>query len=362
MANYVFVIAIIIVALSAIQSTSITFTERDLETEESLKNLFEKWVAHHGLEKDLDNKAERFNIFKDNVKYIHEFNKQGHSYHLGLNQFGAMTNEEFRNMYAGGKIDRQRITRSRAIGGRYMYEKVEDDISITCFDWRQKGAVNPIKDQDQCDCGGTFSAVASVESMLFIRNVTEKLLSLSEQELVDCGFFTHGCSGASVNDSFVDIILKGLTTESDYPYTGKQGTCKSFIPVANISGVEFVTPNNRTAFTIAVHNQPISVAIDASSLSFQLYNGGIFDDESCGFNTTHAVTVVGYCNSIGGDNYWIVRNSWGTSWGEGGYIRIKSDVRYASGLCGILTDPSYPIPTNIPSPPTSTYHDSFSVE
>ncbi|KAJ3687506.1 hypothetical protein LUZ61_016670 [Rhynchospora tenuis] len=342
MAKSVFVIAIIL-ALSAIRSTSITITERDLETEESLKNLFDKWVADYGMEGDLDDKAKRFLVFKDNVKYIHEFNKQGHSYHLGLNQFGAMTNEEFQNMYAGGRINHRRIRRGGAIGGRYMSEKVENNIS-TCFDWRQKGAVNPIKDMRPCGCSGAFSAVASVESMLFIRNVTNILLSLSEQELVDWGFFTAGCNGSSAEASFADIVgLGGLTMECAYPYTGKQGTCQPYFPVANISGVELVAPNNETAFRIAVQNQPIS---------------GIFNT-SCGFNTGYAVTVVGYCYTIDG-NYWIVRNSLGTSWGEGGYIRMNSDFPDPRGLCGILTDPSYP--TNIPSPATSTDDHSYSVE
>ncbi|KAJ4795069.1 Cysteine protease [Rhynchospora pubera] len=261
----------IILALSAIRSTSKTLTERDLETEESLKNLFEKWVAHHGLEGDLDDKAERFSVFKHNVKYIHEFNKHGHSYDLGLNQFGEMTNEDFRNMYAGGKIDRRRIR------GRFINKNIlKSDISFPPYvNWIEKGAVNPIKNQKSC---------------------------------------------SSVKGAFLDILtMGGLTTESAYPYTGQQGICQYNIPVAKIDGFENVAPNNETELTIAVYNQPVIE--------------GIFNT-SCGFNPTHAVTVVGYCATYGICNYWIVRNSWGEHWGEGGYIKMQRGFSDPRGLCG----------------------------
>ncbi|KAJ4766181.1 Cysteine protease [Rhynchospora pubera] len=341
MAKSISVIAIIL-ALSAIRSTSKTLTERDLETEESLKNLFEKWVAHHGLEGDLDDKAERFSVFKHNVKYIHEFNKHGHSYDLGLNQFGEMTNEDFRNMYAGGKIDRRRIR------GRFINKNIlKSDISLPPYvNWIEKGAVNPIKNQKSCNCSGIFSAIASVESILFIRNVTKTLLSLSEQELVDCGLFSYGCDEGSVKGAFLDILtMGGLTTESAYPYTGQQGICQYNIPVAKIDGFENVAPNNETELTIAVYNQPVIE--------------GIFNT-SCGFNPTHAVTVVGYCATYGICNYWIVRNSWGEHWGEGGYIKMQRGFSDPRGLCGINMEPYYP--TKMPFPATSSIDDSYANE
>lgn len=143
-------ISIIVLASSVIhQSTAIPFTEKDLESDESLKGLFERWLLRHGLMRDLDDKAKRFNVFKDNVKYIHEFNKQGHSYKLALNKFGAMTKEEFRNTYAGSKIDHHKTLRGERRGsGNFIYEKVKS--VPASIDWREKGAVTPVKNQGQC--------------------------------------------------------------------------------------------------------------------------------------------------------------------------------------------------------------------
>lgn len=148
MAKVVSLVALIL-ALSIIQSIAIPFTNKDLESEESFKDLFERWLSHHGFARDLDfDKTQRFNVFKDNVKFIHEFNKQGHAYELALNKFGAMTKEEFRNTYAGSKIDHHRTLRGEHHGDGFLYETVKD--VPASVDWRQKGAVLPVKNQGPC--------------------------------------------------------------------------------------------------------------------------------------------------------------------------------------------------------------------
>lgn len=176
---------------------------------------------------------------------------------------------------------------------------------------------------------------------------TGKLVSLSEQELVDCDTSgqDQGCEGGLMDDAF-DFILnnKGLTTESNYPYKGVDGTCNSNEEsnhAAAITGHEDVPANSESALLKAVASQPISVAIDASGSDFQFYSSGVFTGE-CGTELDHGVTAVGYGASADGTKYWLVKNSWGTGWGQEGYIMMQRDVDAQEGLCGIAMMASYP--------------------
>ncbi|CAM8989107.1 unnamed protein product [Rhodiola kirilowii] len=173
-----------------------------------------------------------------------------------------------------------------------------------------------------------------------------KLVSLSEQELVDCDVngVDQGCSGGEMEDAFQFIINnKGLNTEANYPYTASDGTCDKKAEstyAAKITGYETVPANSEDALLQAVANQPIAVSIDASGFAFQLYSSGVFNGE-CGTDLDHGVTAVGY-GVEDGVKYWIVKNSWGTGWGENGYIRMQRGVDAKEGLCGIAMDSSYP--------------------
>lgn len=176
---------------------------------------------------------------------------------------------------------------------------------------------------------------------------TGTLISLSEQELVDCDTkgVDQGCEGGLMDDAFKFIIQNGgLNTEAQYPYQGVDGTCNTneeVTHVATITGYEDVPSNNEQALQQAVANQPISVAIDASGSDFQNYQSGVFTG-SCGTQLDHGVAVVGYGVSDDGTKYWLVKNSWGADWGEEGYIRMQRDVDAPEGLCGIAMQPSYP--------------------
>ena len=175
---------------------------------------------------------------------------------------------------------------------------------------------------------------------------TGTLISLAEQELVDCDTkgVDQGCEGGLMDDAFKFIIKNGgLTTEAQYPYKGADGTCNAKAAAnhaATITGYEDVPANNEQALKNAVANQPVSVAIDASGSDFQFYKSGVFTG-SCGTELDHGVTAVGYGVSDG-TKYWLVKNSWGTEWGEEGYIRMQRDVAAAEGLCGIAMQASYP--------------------
>nr|QTT61006.1 senescence-specific cysteine protease [Lilium hybrid cultivar] len=299
----------------------------------------EQWMAQYGrVYKDATEKQHRFEVFKANVKLIEAFNAAGdHKYKLGTNKFADLTNDEFKAIYNGYKGK----TTSRA--SVFMYENFT--AAPLSIDWRVKGAVTPVKDQGQCGCCWAFSAVAATEGIHQIS--TGKLISLAEQELVDCDVKgeDEGCNGGLMDDAFTYLVKNhGLTTEANYPYTGTDGTCntkKAAITAASITGFQDVPANSEAALLKAVANQPISVAIDAGDYSFQLYSSGVFTGE-CGTDLDHGVTAVGYGTDTDGTKYWLVKNSWGSSWGENGYIRMERDIDAQEGLCGIAMMASYP--------------------
>ncbi|CAL5071941.1 unnamed protein product [Urochloa decumbens] len=297
----------------------------------------------------------RFEVYSENLEFIEETNSLGRPYKLGVNQLADLTYEEFQDMYLM-KLDEmpsapepddeameQLGTMNEGTSSNGYLNNSEE--APNRVDWRTKGAVTPVKDQKQCGSCWAFAAVASIEGVHKIK--TGRLVSLSEQEIVDCdrGRNDHGCKGGYPSHAMAWVARnRGLTTESDYRYTGGQGQCrrnKLRHHAARISGVQAVRRNNEAALERAAAGRPVAVSIDASR-EFQFYKSGVFSGP-CSTRLNHAVTVVGYGATARGGKYWTVKNSWGKTWGENGYVRMRRRVRARHGVCGIAMEPYYPV-------------------
>jgi C1A family cysteine protease len=287
-----------------------------------------------------DEEARRMSVFADNIAYITKHNAGDSSFTVGVNQFADMTAQEWaeerRKSTMAPNSVRQEVTLPAA--------------SQDSVDWRTKGAVTPVKNQGQCGSCWSFSTTGSTEGALAIS--TGKLVSFSEQQLMDCSVAegNQGCNGGLMDNAFKYIIKNGgIDTEADYPYTMKDGTCdkaKAAKHVGVITGYTDVPQDNEDQLAAAVAKGPVSVAIEADQQAFQLYKSGVFD-AACGTKLDHGVLVVGYTS-----DYWIVKNSWGATWGSAGFINMKRGVSKA-GICGIASQPSYPTAgAPGPSPPT----------
>ncbi|CAL5387394.1 unnamed protein product [Camellia sinensis] len=279
-----------------------------LLNEQTMIEMHEQWMA----------------LFKDNVQHINAFNEGvDRAYKHHVNQLANLTDEEFRASHSGYKKQPTKVT-SISKSTSFKYANVTD-VPAT-IDWREKGAVIPVKGQGQCGCCWAFSTAAAMEGINQLKN--GNLISLSEQEPVDCNVDNNGCGG-----------------EGNYPYVGQDGTCDSTqatTSAAMIAGYENVSSNNEQALLQAVPNQPISIAIEVSGSNFKFYSSGVFIG-NCGTNFDHVVTVIGYGATSDGTKYWLVKNSWGSRWGENGYMKIKRDVTANEGLCGIAMQACYPI-------------------
>jgi C1A family cysteine protease len=290
---------------------------------------------------NLEELESRFQTFRSNLKniIIHNLDYR-QNFTMGVNQFTDLTAEEFKAKYVGGL---------KTEVGSYGCKSFSSDAagSPASIDWRTNGAVTSVKDQGQCGSCWTFSATGAVEGAWAVSK--GQLIDLSEEQLVECAtgmqYGSHGCSGGQMEGAFKYVIEHGQCALSAYPYTsgnGQSGSCQSCQPVAHVSSCSDVKPNDQISLKAAVAQQPVAIAISADTKLFQSYSSGVITSSSCYTSLDHGVLIVGYGTENGID-YWNVKNSWGISWGIGGYVKIaKSSSTNDAGICGIAMDPSFP--------------------
>ena len=287
----------------------------------------------------------RFDIFRDNLRFIVTHNMDSNrTFSMGVNQFTDLTSIEFKEKYITGLQGGNPY-------GAYGCKSFSSNSANApdSIDWREKGAVTSVKDQGQCGSCWAFSSTGAISSAWAIEK--GQLIDLSEQELVDCatgkGYYNMGCNGGQMDSAFKYVINEGQCSSSSYPYTSgttmKAGTCQKCSPVVHISSCSDVKANDQISLKGAVAMQPVSIAIEADSRYFQSYSSGVLTDATkCSTNLDHGVLTVGY-NEENGIKYWLVKNSWGTSWGSDGYVKIaRSDSTNDPGVCGIAMMASFP--------------------
>jgi C1A family cysteine protease len=304
-------------------------------------NPFHSFIEHFNKSYTTPNEFSlRNQTFYDNLAFIDNFNSNdANNVKLAINSFADLSHSEFQSKFSPL---------------RHFWNKCDDyssseyDIDFAEFDWRNiDGIVSPIRDQGQCGSCWSFATLACVESTWAIQ--TGNLYDLSEQELVSCSsgrpYWNQGCNGGITNSAFRYVIDNGISFETTLPYTAKDDKCPTNLhksPVS-LSTCYNVEPENQIDLKSAVSsNSVVAVAIQADSRVFQFYSSGIITSEECGDNLNHAVAIVGYGEEKDGTKFWTVRNSWGTSWGEDGYVRIlREDKENGNSICGIAGQPSF---------------------
>lgn len=304
------------------------------------------WKTEHG--KVYPNRVVetyRYQIWQDHLDHIETHNMDnGHTYQLGLNEFSDLTQKEAITTRTCGRIPLN-VTKPNfpPICDQIKPESLlrSNLILPKVVDWRNKGAVTPIKDQGQCGSCWAFSTTGAIEGITQV--VTGKLPNLSEQQLVDCSRpqGNQGCNGGLMDQAYnFTVVNKGLCSQQGYPYTGRDGSCKKGCqPVATIKGCYDIRFENFTeeAMMVVVANiGPISIAVYASD--WFDYKSGVFDGCDPDPWDDHGVTLVGY-NTDASPPYWIIKNSWGLTWGMNGYMYLK----LGNKMCGLDQYSSYPI-------------------
>jgi cathepsin L len=293
-----------------------------------------KYLNHYNKQYNSSEFWTRYSIYENNTNYIGTHNNT--NYTLGVNRYTDMSRAEFRSIYFKKTIR----PHSRVVTQKLLKNTSHPD----AVDWRANGWVTNVKDQQQCGSCWAFSAIGAIEGQH--ANATGKLVSLSEQDLVDCSynFGNEGCGGGWPEAAMRYVIKQGgVDTESSYPYKAADETCtysNTTIGSTVVGTVNVTTGDMNALYHAITHIGPISVAIDAEA-DFQFYSSGIFTSTSCSNEyLDHAVLAVGFGITETNKSYIIVKNSWSTDWGMNGYIYMSADI---PNMCGIASVASYPL-------------------
>jgi C1A family cysteine protease len=293
----------------------------------------------------------RRSVYEANVEKIAAHNARSTSYHMAVNAFADLTQPEFRVKHLGTVAARSGAllgASQRFYLGRQVYSGADlPDV----VDWTN--STTPVKNQGHCGSCYAFSATGAMEGREFLHRKAKgdpntQLLDLAEQQIVDCTEYTgnQGCNGGLMDFVFDYVKANGICAEEDYPYHADEGQCKAeackpVIKPGALSGYIDVAPRDAEALMEALTEGPVAVAIEADDQAFQFYHSGVLTAE-CGDNLNHGVLAVGYGVTTDGQKFWKIKNSWGTAWGDHGYILIDRDT-VGNGKCGILMAASYPV-------------------
>jgi len=300
---------------------------------------WEQFKAKYMKDYEPEEESTRKTIWTNNHAFIKRHNEAyeagNETYAVGENEYTDLTNMEFASM-----LTSMQGFKSRA--ANEMFVPQHSDVRSE-VDWRNDGYVTPVKNQGQCGSCWAFSTTGSLEGQWFKK--TGELISFSEQNLLDCSssYGNMGCNGGLMDPSFHYIKDHGIATEEAYPYKAHKGSCHydESMSAASVTGWKDIRRGSEEDLKAAVSEVgPISVAIDASHAGFQMYKHGVYHSIFCSHNRlNHAVLAVGY-GEENGAKYWLVKNSWGKSWGNHGYINMSRD---RNNNCGIATSASYPL-------------------